>query len=59
MKISDKWKAVVAALGAFVTALVTAAQDSTIELSEAGAIALAAVAVGTAVWAVRNKPAAA
>ena len=57
MKISDKWKAVVAALGTFVAALGAAAEDSHIALSEAGGIALAAFAVGAAVWATRNKTA--
>lgn len=57
MKISDKLKAIVAAFGAFATAAVTAAEDSTVTIQEAGGIVLAAVAVGAAVWAVRNKPA--
>jgi hypothetical protein len=57
VKISDKWKAVVAAFGTFAAALAAAAEDSHIELAEAGGIGLAAFAVGAAVWAVRNKPA--
>lgn len=57
MTISDKWKAVVAALGAFAASLGAAAEDSHVTIQEGGVILLAAVAVGAAVWKVRNKPA--
>jgi hypothetical protein len=55
VQISDKWKAVIAAAGVFVTALGAAAEDGALNLNEAGAVLAAAVAFGVAVWAVRNK----
>jgi hypothetical protein len=58
VKISDKWKAVVAALGTLAAALTAAAEDGALNFNEAGPILLGAVGVGVAVWAVRNKPAA-
>jgi len=57
--ISDKWKAVVAALGALALTFRDAVEDGNISLNETGLIVGAAVALGVAVWAVRNKPAAA
>jgi len=57
--ISDKWKAVVAALGALALTFQNAIEDGNISLNETGLIVGAAVALGVAVWAVRNKPAAA
>lgn len=55
MQISDKLKAIAAAIGTFGTAVAVAAEDSTVTLTEAGAIAIAAFGVGAAVWAVRNR----
>ena len=57
MTISDKWKAVVAALGALVLTFQDAVADGNISLNEWGIIAVATVALGGAVYAVRNKPA--
>jgi hypothetical protein len=55
VQISDKWKAIFAAVGTLVAALTTAAEDGALNLNETGAVVLAAVGVGVAVWAVRNK----
>lgn len=57
MTISDKWKAVVAAAGALALTFKDAVDDGNISLNESGLILGATVALGLAVWAVRNKPA--
>lgn len=57
MTISDKWKAVAAGAGALVLTFQDAVSDGNISLNEAGLIVGATVALGVAVWAVRNKPA--
>ena len=58
MTISDKWKAVVAALGALALTLRDAVDSGDISLNEWGLILGATVALGAAVYAVKNKPAA-
>jgi hypothetical protein len=55
MQISDKWKAVVAAIGVLGSTLSFAVKDGNVSLQEAGGIAIAAAAVGAAVWAVKNR----
>lgn len=57
MTISDKWKAIVAALGALALTTQDAVADGNVSLNEAGLIVGATVALGVAVWAVRNKTA--
>jgi hypothetical protein len=49
-------KALVAGLGAAVTAIVAAAQDGSLDTGDWITVALAGVAVGYATWQIPNKP---
>lgn len=60
MRISDKWKAVVGAIGGFVATVTAVTADNVISLDEAGEVIAAGIGAGVLiyglVWAKRNKP---